>query len=304
VTVLYADYAKMLRDQKPDIVVIAPRWLDGHLEMTLAAAEARASVFMEKPMARTPAECDRMIEACDRGHVKMSVAHNMRTCPIMDFAEAKVKEGLVGDVLEIRSRGKEDRRAGGEDMMVLGTHCFDLLRRFAGDPEWVFGRVVEGDHEFRKADVRMEGPEGMGPMGGTAVEAMFGFPGGRTAHFASRRSTEVSGKRWGIELLGSKGAMSIRADHVPQIWHLDSLTWTGAEWKRLMPPAGTRPTSVQDAYHLMIDDLLQAIEKDREPVAGGRNALWTIEMLMGVYASHKSGGRVKLPLEKRGHALP
>ncbi|MGH9671809.1 MAG: Gfo/Idh/MocA family oxidoreductase, partial [Bryobacteraceae bacterium] len=50
VRAVYADYARMLREEKPEIVVIAPRWVDCHLDMALAAAEARASIFMEKPM--------------------------------------------------------------------------------------------------------------------------------------------------------------------------------------------------------------------------------------------------------------
>jgi predicted dehydrogenase len=304
VSALYSDYARMLREQKPQIVVIGPRWLDAHLEMTVAAAEARASVFMEKPMARTPAECDRMIDACERAHVKMAVAYNMRTCPILDWVQEQLRSGIIGDIQELRGRGKEDRRAGGEDMMVLGTHVFDLMRRFAGDPEWVFARIAEGDRDFRKTDVRMDGPEGMGPIGGSAIDAMYGFPGGRTAFFGTRRNSDVSGVRFGLDIYGSRGVMAIRAAHVPDVWVMDSVKWTGQPWKRLEPPAGMRPNSQQDAYHLMIDDLLEAIEKDREPVAGGRNARWTIEMAMGAYASHKAGGRVKLPLAKRDHPLP
>ena len=304
VRALYPSYARMLREQKPDVVVIGPRWIDAHLEMVLAAAEARASIFMEKPMARTPAECDRMIDACDRAHVRMSVAYNMRCCPVLDYVEARLKEGIIGDIQELRGRGKEDRRAGGEDMMVLGTHVFDLMRRFAGDPEWVFARMVEGNREFRKTDVRIDGPEGMGPIGGTAIDAMYGFAGGRTAFFGTRRSSDVAGTRFGLDLYGSRGVLAIRAAHVPEVWVLPSVNWTGQPWKRLEVPAGTRPRDLEDAYHLMIDDLLDAIVKDKEPVAGGRNARWTLEMTMGVYASHKAGGPVKLPLKERGNPLP
>ena len=51
------------------------------------------------------------------------------------IAGAMLREGRLGQLLEIRARGKEDTRAGGEDLIVLGTHCFDLMRYFAGDPE-------------------------------------------------------------------------------------------------------------------------------------------------------------------------
>ena len=300
---LFADYKQMLRETRPDIVAVCPRWLDAHLDMVLAAAEVRASMFMEKPMARTLAECDQMIDACDRVHARLSVAHNMRNCPVLDLVYRKVREGIIGELQEIRGRGKEDRRAGGEDMMVLGTHVFDLMRRFAGDPKWVTSRICIGAREATRDDVNPNGPEGMGPILGDNIQAMFGFAGGITGHFASKRSTEESGRRFGVDLYGSRGILSIRAAHVPEVWVSRSVRWTGDNWERLEFGPGIRPRDQNDAYHLMIDDLLDAIENHREPDSGARNGRWTLEMVMGVYASHRLGARVPLPLAKREHPL-
>ncbi len=299
----YADYAKMLREQRPDIVVIAPRWVDCHLEMALAAAEAGASIFMEKPMARTPAECDRIIAACDRAGTKIVVAHNMRTCPILDVVQEKIAGGFIGDVQELRARGKEDRRAGGEDLMVLGTHAFDLLRRFLGDPEWAAGRVTVGGRAMTRADVRHDGPEGMGPIAGDAIAAMYAFPNGITGYFASKRNSETGGRRWGLDIYGSKGIVTIRASHTPEVLYTESVSWTGGEWKRFPIPEGTLPRTVLEANHLLLRDLVEAIEHDREPAAGGRTARWTIEMAMAVYESHLTGRRITFPLERREHPL-
>src|SRR5262249_48167940 len=79
---VYTDYVKMLRAEKPDIVSVAPRWLDPHHDMVLACAEAHASMFLEKPMARTLAEADAMLAACERSHVKLAIAHQMRLSPV------------------------------------------------------------------------------------------------------------------------------------------------------------------------------------------------------------------------------
>jgi len=49
----YADYRQMLSKERPQIVSIADRWLDQHRNMVLASAEAGASIFLEKPFART-----------------------------------------------------------------------------------------------------------------------------------------------------------------------------------------------------------------------------------------------------------
>ncbi len=299
----YASWSEMLRQERPDIVVIAPRWVDCHLEMAVAAAESRASIFMEKPMARTLAECDRIIDACDRAHVKISLAHNMRVCPILDHLERRLAEGLIGEMQEIRGRGKEDRRAGGEDLMVLGTHVFDLMRRFGGDPLWAVGRVTTGGRELARADIRADGPEGLGAIAGDAIAGMYAFPGGVTGYFGSNRSQETAGSRFGIDLYGSRGIVSVRAAHVPAVWVNASVNWTEGPWKRLEIPAGTPPASEPEANRLLAADLLEAIEKDREPVSGGRNARWTIEMAHALYASHRTGRRVSFPLTVREHPL-
>src|SRR5262245_64045151 len=66
----YADYREMLAKEKPQIVGVAPRWLDAHAEMVIACAESGASVFLEKPLCRTLAEADAMVAACEKHHVK------------------------------------------------------------------------------------------------------------------------------------------------------------------------------------------------------------------------------------------
>ena len=62
-----------------------------------------------------------------------------------------VDEGLIGRLLEVRTRGKEDHRSGGEDLMVLGTHCLYLMRLFAGDPLWCSARVTQDGRDITLA---------------------------------------------------------------------------------------------------------------------------------------------------------
>jgi predicted dehydrogenase len=299
----YLDWREMLRREKPEAAVIAMRWIDCHEEMALAAIEAGCHLFMEKPIAPTLAACDRIVDLSDRTHRRIVVAHNMRCCPILDHVQQRLAGGVIGDLLELRARGKEDRRAGGEDMMVLGTHLFDMMRRFAGDPAWVFGRVLVNGRDLQRGDVRVDGPEGMGPIAGDDITAVYGFASGLTGYFASRASNDTSGQRWGLDLVGTKGTLRIRAGHVPEIWVSSSRPDQDPVWRRLDLPGGIRPTSQAEANHLLLDDLAAAIDNNREPEAGARTARWTIEMTHGVYASQRSGGRVRLPLERRSHPL-
>lgn len=299
----YADYREMLRKEKPDLVSIGVRWPDCHEEMVTAAAAAGASIYLEKPMSRTPAEADRMIAACDRAGVKLAVAHQMRISPILEYAKQCVRQGIIGQLQEMRGRGKEDKRAGGEDLMVLGTHVFDLMRQFAGDPLWAAGRVTAGGTDIGRRDVR-EGAEGLGPIAGDAVAGMFAFRGGLTGYFASRRSDEASGKRWGLDLYGSKGMLTIRAaPEEPVVQVCRSVEWSGAPWERITLPGDPAPRDIHGANKAVAADLLEAIEQNREPKMSGREARWTIEMAMALYESQRTGARVLFPLKNRENPL-
>src|SRR5437870_10755907 len=192
----YADYRQMLQKERPQIVSVATRFLDEHRDMVVACAEAGASIFLEKPMCRTLAEADEMVAACERHHVKLAIAHQTRYSPRLTRVRELVGSGLIGDVLELRGRGKEDARAGGQDLMVLGTHIFDLMRFLVGDARWCLARAgVVGKERvtpITKADVR-EGGEGMGPVAGDHIIAQYGFDKGVVGHFASQKVTRAAG---------------------------------------------------------------------------------------------------------------
>jgi predicted dehydrogenase len=148
-----------------------------------------------------------------------------------------------------------------------------------------------------------EGNEGLGPLAGDAVAAMFAFPGGLTGYFASRRSPDTSGTRWGLDLYGSGGIMAIRADMSPTVFLCSSPRWTGAPWTPLTLPGNPPPRDTNEANRALVADLLEAIEQNREPKASGVHARWTIEMAMAVYESQLTGGRVHFPLKNREHPL-
>ena len=52
--VAYADFREMLDKERLNIVAVAPRWIDQHREMALAAAEHGCHIYMEKPFVPTP----------------------------------------------------------------------------------------------------------------------------------------------------------------------------------------------------------------------------------------------------------
>jgi predicted dehydrogenase len=301
----YSDYREMIARENPTLVVIAPRALPERLPMFRAAAEAGAHVLMEKPFARDLHEADAMVDLAEKRRIKVQVGHTARPTPVTMKARRMIQEGEIGTLLEMRARGKEDRRAGGEDMMVLGTHLFDMMRFFAGDPLWCSAHVTVRGRDITRADAR-EATERLGPVAGDEIAATYWFASGVHGYFASRPNDATTGDRFGLMLLGSKGAIFVPTTQVPGAPPdiLRSRSWTSGAWAKIpvAPEEDIRERGA--ANRLMVRDLLDAIESGREPVCNHRDGRWTIEMTMAVYQSHfAAGARVTFPLKDRAHPL-
>jgi len=306
----YADYREMLKVEKPQIVSVADRFLDSHRDMVVACAEAGANVFLEKPICRTLAEADEMIAACEKHHVKVAIAHQTRYSPRVKVIRDMIAAGTLGDILELRGRGKEDPRGAGLDLMVLGTHIFDLMRHFAGDPKWCFGRIL---HDGRKAvagDIR-PGAEGMGPVQGDAIHATYGFDKGAIGSFGTHRAKHGAGSRFALHIHGSKGIVQLQTGALAPAYFLDDPSWlpgkSKAAWQEITSAGVGKPEPLKDGgelgNELIVADLIEAVEKDRQPLGSIYDGRAALEMILAVYESHKGDRPVELPLKNRKHPL-
>jgi hypothetical protein len=105
----------MLDRETPQFVAVAPRWIDCHREMIVACAERGAHVFCEKPLAPTLADCDAIVAACERSHVKLAMAFQTRYSPRFARVRELIASGAIGEVLELRGArqgGPQGRRRG------------------------------------------------------------------------------------------------------------------------------------------------------------------------------------------------
>lgn len=306
----YGDYRQMLDAEKPELVCIAPRWTDQHHSMALAAIRSGAHLYMEKPITQTLAEADELLALADQEKRKIVVAHQMRLAPNILALKKAVDQGLLGELMEIRTHGKQDKRAGGEDLIVLGVHLFDLLRFFAGDPLWCAAWILQSGREITKADAH-PATENIGPVAGDEIVAEFAFAKGVHATFVSRAKNQQPAGAWGMELIGTKGSAKIQMEMVPRIYTLKEGGWTPqgktlqwrlweqdptlhlADSERVFASANARVT----------DDWLDAIRLNREPVCSGYAGMKALEMGMAVFAAGLSRNRVLFPLKNRQHPL-
>ena len=122
---VYADFREMLAKEKLDVVGICPRWIDQHHDMIVAAAQAGCHIYMEKPFCRTLAECDSAIKELEKRNLKLGIAHVSQYSPVLEVVKSLIGNGEIGEVLELRARGKEDQRGGGEDLGSSGRTSLD-----------------------------------------------------------------------------------------------------------------------------------------------------------------------------------
>ena len=309
----FSDYREMMDRTKPDIVSICTRHPDQHREMFLEAAKRGIHAYMEKPMCNTVAEADDMVAAAKKHKVKLALGYVTRYSPILDIVSKLIHDGAIGDVLELRSRGKEDsRRGGGEDLMVLGSHLMNLIHILGGDPEWCFAKIEENGEQVTKKHVR-PGNEALGPLAGDNVHAVFGIGDGRIATFDSVRGMGT-GRPWrfGIQIMGSKGIIEIQTGYLPPAAILRDPAWcpalSGKRWQTITSAGVGKPEPFEGDYRLegnviACKDLIQAIRDDRQPECDVTQGRMVIEMINAVFDSHRVGGPVSFPLKTRVNAL-
>jgi predicted dehydrogenase len=306
----YENYREMLAKEKPQLVGIAPRWTDQRREMALAAIAAGAHIYTEKPFATDLIEADEILAAAAKTKRKIAVAHQVRLAPAVLLLKKSIDDGLMGDLLQIDAWGKQDQRAGGEDMLVLGTHLFDLMRFFAGNPLSCTARVQEKGKDITAQSGRAAG-EQIGPIAGDEINAQFAFGNSVQGTFTSRGKLRPVVGHWGLLLTGTKGSARILMDIFPNIFVSKTTPWAKdgkiEKWERLPGDPTLNATEIEKgaipANRRVVDDWIDAIQKDRQPICSGQAATAAIEMVMAVHQSAISARRVEFPLSDRRHPL-
>ena len=155
----YADAQALIADPEVDAVYVATPPAS-HMEYALACARAGKPVYVEKPMARTLAECEAMIDACRSAGVPLFVAYYRRTLPRFLKIKELVESGAIGDVrlvtVTLHQKPAPDdvdpvkrpwrvlpEIAGGGKFLDLASHTLDFL-------DYTLGPIVAGQGSGRQ----------------------------------------------------------------------------------------------------------------------------------------------------------
>ena len=144
----YTDYHDLLADPAVDVVSVTTH-IDDHRDITIDALAAGKHVLLEKPMARSVEDCDRILEAAGNTDRFFMVGHICRFDPRVALAKEAIDAGRVGKIVSMHARRNLSKAIG---RMVLdkisalegdGIHDADLMLWFsAARPVSVYAQEV------------------------------------------------------------------------------------------------------------------------------------------------------------------
>jgi predicted dehydrogenase len=275
----YTDFREMFANERLDIVSVCTH-TDMKAQIVIAAAEAGVKgILCEKAMATSLEEADAMIAACEKAGTKLLVNHPRRYHPAYRRAKELLESGAIGDL--VRMHGTMWTW-----LLHNGTHLWDILRFFAGDADWVCGWLRD-DHP--------SDPGGYGIVHFRNGVFAFADVGG--------------GQGFQLELHGTNGLI-----------RLDSF-FDGVQvevYADVYPPDPQRPAyqfrpryvlrreihpnppNATPPMQLALQDLMEAIEQDRQPLDSGYDGRAALEIGIAFHVSHRQGNcPVPLPLQER-----
>ena len=143
---VYEKWDDMLAEIKPDVVdVCTPNGV--HMPACIAASNAGCHVITEKPMAMTPAECQKMIDAAKANNKLLAVGFQFRYHPFSEFFVRAREAGDIGDIMfvkcqALRRRGipnwgvfGQKELQGGGPMIDIGVHIMESAHYCMGSPK-------------------------------------------------------------------------------------------------------------------------------------------------------------------------
>lgn len=293
-----SDWRAVLGSDADAVLVSTPPPL--HAEMCVEALAAGKHVLCEKPLARTPDECRRILEVAGRARRHLATGFNYRFYRAIATARQVLDSGRIGELDHIRSYaghpgGSEFTHPwvhdagvmGGGALVDNGIHILDLTRYFLGEVAEVKG--FRSDHVWKFAGCEDN------------AFALLKSPAGRIASVQASWS-EWRGYRFWIEVYGTRGC--VRASYPPM---LAQVTWVekpgeATRHKRFFYPAyqvqerlRSYRWTVVNSFVEELEGFARALGGEKSPAATGFDGLRAVEIAHAVYESSATGRAVLFP---------
>lgn len=291
----YTDYKELVKEEKPELISIATE-SGNHAEIALYCIENGVNLIIEKPMAMSIEDANKIIDAAEKNNVKVSACHQNRfNVAIQELRKAveakrfgKLSHGSI-HVRWNRDHGYYDQAnwrgtwaQDGGALMNQCIHGIDLLRWMMGDEiEEIYGATRQQFHDYLEAeDVGM---------------AVIKFKNGAIGTIEGTTNVYPKNLEETLYIFGEKGTVKIGGTSTNNIdvWDFADESEDDNKNKGLQEETSN---VYGNGHTSLFADVIDAIKNDRKPyvdAVAGRNAL---EVVLSIYKSQKTGQAVKYPL--------
>ena len=290
----YTDYAKMVGAGDSDVVAIAtPSGL--HSAQGVLAAKAGKHVVTEKPMAISLRSADELVQACDAAHVHLFVVKQNRLNAPIQMLKRAVDKGRFGRLYMANCTVRWTRpqeyyeqapwrgtwEFDGGAFMNQASHYVDLIQWVMGPVESVMAKTATMARRIETEDSGIAILRFRSGALGTIEVTMLTYP----------RNMEGS-----ITLLGEKGTVKIGGTAVNKVEH-----WIFADSDpddEAIHSLDSSPPNVYGFGHEgYYRNVLAVLRGDAKPDTDGRAGRKSLELILGIYESARTGRDVPLPLK-------
>jgi UDP-N-acetylglucosamine 3-dehydrogenase len=229
----YTDYRELLADAEVDVVSIVTH-VNDHRDIAIDALGAGKHVLLEKPMAPTAADCDRILQAAREARGFLMVGHVCRFDPRVLLAKQAIDEGRIGKIISMHARRNLPKRIGRmvlDDISALmgdGIHDGDLMLWFSGaKPLSIYAQEVHpGTHKYADGGWALARLD----SGAVAViEAIWHLP--ESTRFQIDARMEVIGTEGALYINCGEAGLEIQdgtGNHMP-----DTVYWPSLDGQRI-----------------------------------------------------------------------
>jgi predicted dehydrogenase len=277
----YQNYDSIKENPEVDVIyVVLPNCM--HAEYTIRGFQAGKHVLTEKPMACTPADCQKMIDVGRTAGKKLMVAYRCRYEPYNQEAIRIARSGELGPTQVILAdtgwnatnpdqwRLKKDL-AGGGSLMDIGIYALNASRYLSGEEPTEINAMIynaPGDPRFKEVE--------------ETVNFQLRFPSGAIANCTSSYGYYPTSH---YRVIGTQGWLD-----------LDPATWYSGLRMKVGNRSGIleRELPTRDHFALEMDHMSQCVMENKEPLTPGEEGLRDISLMMAIYEAARSGKAVKV----------
>ena len=308
----YTEISTLVDAEKVDIVIICTPH-PFHLQPVLEAAAAGANILVEKPLASTLEDSDKIIEACKNAGLKIGVISQRRWYePVIRVKEA-IEAGKIGkpvfatiNMLGWRDKNYYDsdewrgtwKMEGGGVLVNQAPHQLDLFLWFMGEIDEVFGLWSNLNHPYIEVEdtavaiVKFKS----GAIGNIIVSNSQkpGIYGKVHVHGENGASVGVQTDGGAMFIAGMSGILE---PPLNDIWSVPGEEKMFEQWKADDSAHFNNINPMVFYMERQIEDFLSAIQNNTNPLVTGEDGRRTVELFTAIYRSTRDNKPIKFPLQ-------